>query len=48
MAGKFPKRPSLLENGATVEEGIWKAEIVEQNWESPLGFTFPITRLIVT
>lgn len=36
-----------LEAGATVESGIYRAEIVTQELETPLGITFPITRLVV-
>ncbi len=38
---------TALEAGATVEPGIYRAEIVAQELETPLGFTFPITRLVV-
>lgn len=39
---------TLLEAGATVESGIYRADLIEHELETPLGFTFPITRLVVS
>jgi hypothetical protein len=39
---------AAIEAGATVEPGIYRAEVVDENCETPLGFTFPIRRLVVS
>jgi hypothetical protein len=38
---------AAIEAGATVEPGIYRADVVDENCETPLGFTFPIRRLVV-
>jgi hypothetical protein len=38
---------AAIEAGATVAPGIYRADIVDENCETPLGFTFPIRRLVV-
>jgi hypothetical protein len=38
---------TAIEAGATVEPGIYRADVVDENCETPLGFTFPIRRLVV-
>jgi hypothetical protein len=38
---------AAIDAGATVEPGIYRADVVDENCETPLGFTFPIRRLVV-
>jgi hypothetical protein len=38
---------TAIEAGATVEPGIYRADVVDENCETPLGFTFPSRRLVV-
>jgi hypothetical protein len=37
-----------IESGAPVERGIYNAEVVEEDFETALGFKLPITRLVVS
>jgi hypothetical protein len=32
---------AAIEGGPTVETGIYRADVVEETCETPLGFTFP-------
>lgn len=37
-----------IESGARVESGIYNAAVVEEDFETALGFKLPITRLVVS
>jgi hypothetical protein len=38
---------AAIEAGGTVEPGIYRADVVDENCETPLGFTFPVRKLVV-